>query len=117
MSPAQDASAANSGGGTSVVPDIDSTQIPSGSGEVSEQSMRILDFERQWWKYAGMKEQAIKELFGLSSTRYYQTLNQIINDPTSLSYDPMLVKRLRRMRDQRQKTRTARRLGFDPKAE
>lgn len=87
------------------------------SGELvglSERDQQILAFERQWWKYAGAKEQAIKDLFDMSATRYYQTLNQIINDPVALAHDPMLVKRLRRMRDQRQKSRTARRLGFEP---
>lgn len=100
----------------STIPAIDGGQIPADAAEVSSLNLRILDFERQWWKYAGVKEQAIKELFGLSSTRYYQTLNQVINDPAAMAHDPMLVKRLRRMRSQRQKTRTARRLGFDPNA-
>lgn len=73
----------------------------------------ILAFERQWWKYAGSKEDAIKELFSMSATRYYQVLNALINNPAALSEDPMLIKRLRRLRDQRQRTRSARRLGFE----
>lgn len=81
--------------------------------ELSERDQAILDFERQWWKYAGAKEQAIKDLFDMSATRYYQTLNRLIDNPDALAFDPMLVKRLRRMRSQRQKSRTARRLGFD----
>jgi hypothetical protein len=72
----------------------------------------LLAFERQWWKYAGAKEQAIRELFDMSSTRYYQLLNQLIDRPEALAYDPMLVKRLRRMRAQRQRQRAARRLGI-----
>ncbi|HET7305048.1 MAG TPA: DUF3263 domain-containing protein, partial [Segeticoccus sp.] len=43
-------------------------------GELSERDHEILAFERQWWKYAGAKEQAIRELFDMSSTRYYQVL-------------------------------------------
>lgn len=82
-------------------------------GELSERDRKILDFERQWWKYAGAKEQAIKDLFDMSATRYYQTLNRLIDNPDALAFDPMLVKRLRRMRSQRQKSRTARRLGFE----
>ncbi|GAB3107767.1 DUF3263 domain-containing protein [Janibacter alkaliphilus] len=80
---------------------------------LSDRDREILAFERQWWKYAGSKEQAIKELFDMSSTRYYQVLNGLINNPAALAEDPMLVKRLRRLRDQRQRTRSARRLGFD----
>ena len=73
----------------------------------------ILTFERQWWKYAGAKEDAIKELFAMSATRYYQVLNAIIDTPEALAADPMLVKRLRRMRASRQRARTARRLGME----
>lgn len=73
----------------------------------------ILSFERQWWKYAGAKEEAIKELFDMSATRYYQVLNALVDRPESLAADPMLVKRLRRLRASRQKARAARRLGFE----
>ncbi len=73
----------------------------------------ILTFERQWWKYAGAKEEAIKELFSLSATRYYQVLNALVERPEALAADPMLVKRLRRLRASRQKAKAARRLGFE----
>lgn len=73
----------------------------------------ILAFERQWWKYAGAKEQAIRELFDMSATRYYQVLNTLIDTPTALAADPMLVKRLRRLRASRQRQRSARRLGIE----
>ena len=73
----------------------------------------ILAFERQWWKYAGVKEDAIKELFSMSATRYYQVLNALVDRPEALAADPMLVKRLRRLRASRQKARAARRLGFE----
>ncbi|WP_263120897.1 DUF3263 domain-containing protein [Cellulomonas sp. RIT-PI-Y] len=82
-------------------------------GELSERDQQVLAFERQWWKYAGAKEQAIRELFDLSATRYYQVLNALIDSPAALAHDPMLVKRLRRMRSSRQRQRTARRLGSD----
>jgi Protein of unknown function (DUF3263) len=73
----------------------------------------ILAFERQWWKYAGAKEQAIRELFDMSATRYYQVLNALIDTPAAMTADPMLVKRLRRLRASRQRQRSARRLGID----
>ena len=63
----------------------------------------ILAFERQWWKYAGAKEEAIKELFSMSATRYYQVLNALVDRPEALAADPMLVKRLRRLRASRQR--------------
>jgi hypothetical protein len=71
----------------------------------------ILAFERQWWKYAGAKEQAVRELFDMSATRYYQVLNALIDRPEALVHDAMLIKRLRRMREARQRARSARRLG------
>ncbi len=81
---------------------------------LSERDRRILAFERQWWKYAGAKEQAIRELFDMSATRYYQLLNILIDRPEALECDPMLVKRLRRMRSQRQRRRAERRFGIRP---
>ena len=69
----------------------------------------VLDFEREWWRYAGAKEQAIREHFDLSATSYYAQLNALIDDERALEYDPMLTKRLRRMRAQRQRQRAANR--------
>lgn len=80
---------------------------------LTEREQQILALERQWWKYAGAKEQAIRELFDLSATHYYQILNALIDTEHALAHDPMLVKRLRRLRMSRQRARTARRLGSD----
>ena len=82
------------------------------AGQLSERDREIIAFERQWWKYAGAKEQAIRELFDMSATRYYQVLNALIDSPTALEADPMLIKRLRRLRASRQRARSARRLGI-----
>jgi hypothetical protein len=84
-----------------------------GDGGLTRREREILAFERQWWKYAGAKEQAIRELFDMSATRYYQVLNALIDTPAALSADPMLVKRLRRLRASRQRQRSARRLGIE----
>jgi hypothetical protein len=81
--------------------------------ELSAQDKRVLDFERSWWKHAGVKEQAIKEQFEMSATRYYQILNELLEKPAALSYDPILVKRLKRLRVYRQRQRVARLLGAD----
>ncbi len=86
---------------------------PSAATELTEREHAVLAFERQWWKYAGAKETAIKELFDMSATRYYQVLNALIDRPEALVADPMLVKRLRRLRSTRQRARSARRLGLD----
>ncbi len=83
------------------------------SGVLPERDQRILEFERQWWKFAGAKEQAIREQFDMSATRYYQVLNALIDQPEALAFDPMLVKRLQRMRAARQRARSARRLGIE----
>jgi hypothetical protein len=72
----------------------------------------IIDFERGWWKASGRKELAVRERFGLSPARYYQLLNRLIEQPEALEYDPMLVRRLRRLRDARRRKRFARRLGL-----
>ncbi|GAA1772964.1 DUF3263 domain-containing protein [Nonomuraea sp. LP-02] len=81
---------------------------------LTERDIELLAFERQWWRYAGAKEQAIKETFGFSATRYYQMLGELIDRPEALEHDPMLVKRLRRVRAERQRDRAARRLGMRP---
>jgi len=80
---------------------------------LGERDREILEFERQWWKYAGAKETAIRESFDMSATRYYQVLNALIDRPEALVEDPLLVRRLRRMRAERQRARSARRLGFE----
>ena len=77
-------------------------------GSLSPTEAEMLAFERQWWKFAGAKEQAIRELFDLSATRYYQVLNRLIDRPGALQYDPMLVRRLRRTREARRRTGTTR---------
>lgn len=81
-------------------------------GGLTERDQEILKFEREWWKYSGSKENAIRELFDMSTTRYYQILNALIDTEPALDFDPMLVKRLRRIRLERQRQRSARRLGI-----
>jgi hypothetical protein len=95
-------------------PSLDGSSAPVRTGGLTDRDRAILEFERQWWRYAGGKEQAIRDLFGMSATRYYQLLNALIDQPEALAQDPMLVKRLRRLRSSRQRARSARRLGVDP---
>jgi hypothetical protein len=79
----------------------------------AERWQDILDFERDWWKAAVPKERAVRARFGLSPARYYQLLNRLIDRPEALEYDPMLVQRLRRLREVRRSKRFARRLGLE----
>lgn len=75
---------------------------------LSDFEQRVLEFERSWWRYAGAKESAIKELFDLTPPRYYQLLNDLIDREDALAASPMLVKRLRRLRQARMSARSAR---------
>jgi hypothetical protein len=75
---------------------------------LDEREREILAFERKWWKHAGSKEQAIRDAFDLSATRYYQILNGLLDNPAALAHDPVLVGRLRRLRSARARSRTAR---------
>lgn len=92
------------------VPDAPAPEEPTpAASALSERDAAILAFEKQWWKYAGAKEQAVRELFDLSATGYYQVLNTLLDSPAALAAEPMLVKRLRRMRASRQRERSQRR--------
>jgi hypothetical protein len=89
-----------------------SMPISNGAG-LSELEIKMLDFERQWWRYAGAKESAIKELFDLTPPAYYQMLNNLIDREDALLAEPILVKRLRRLRESRTAARSSTRLGFN----
>lgn len=79
--------------------------------QLTDTETQVLDFERSWWKFAGAKETAIHDAFGWSPTRHYQVVNELLGRPEALAYDPMLVRRLLRLREQRQANRGARRLN------
>ena len=89
-----------------------SMPISNGAG-LSELEIKMLDFERQWWRYAGAKESAIKELFDLTPPAYYQMLNNLIDREDAVLAEPILVKRLRRHRESRTAARSSTRLGFN----
>lgn len=73
---------------------------------LSERDRRILDFEREWTRHAGSKDEAVQQEFGLTPARYYQVLNTVIDSPDAIVYDPMLVRRLQRVRETRTRERT-----------
>jgi hypothetical protein len=81
---------------------------PPAPPALDERAREILAFERRWWRHAGAKEQAVRDTFGLSGTRYYQLLNALLDDPAALAHDPVLVARLRRLRKWRAPRRPGR---------
>lgn len=81
---------------------------------LDESARELLDFERESWKLDVTKERAIRERFGFSPTRYHQVLNRTVDLPAALAYDPMLVRRLRRIRDSRRRKRVSEQLGVRP---
>ena len=93
----------------------DEQQVDSltASGPLTEREVAMLELERTWWKYAGAKEAEIRARFDVSATRYYQVLNALLEREEALAHDPLLVKRLRRLRADRARSRSARRLGID----
>jgi hypothetical protein len=75
---------------------------------LSRREHDMLTFERQWWRQAGAKETAIRDRFGVPPTRYYQVLNALVDRADALAADPLLVRRLRRLRSARQRQRSVR---------
>ncbi len=81
-----------------------------GDGVLDERSLRVLAFEARSWQQPGLKAEAIRDEFGISAARYYRILGELIDSPAALRHDPMLVKRLQRMREARAATRARRSL-------
>ncbi|HEX8630526.1 MAG TPA: DUF3263 domain-containing protein [Catenuloplanes sp.] len=100
--PAPDDEPAGAGGARVPTP---RAQADPKSAVLTEREARILAFESKWWKHAGSKEQAIRDAFDLSATRYYQLLNGLLDNPAALEHDPVLIGRLRRLRSTRARVR------------
>jgi hypothetical protein len=81
---------------------------------LSERDRAILDFERTWWTEPGPKELAIRSRFDLSAARYYQVLGDLIESPDAVNYDPLVIRRLRRLRDRRRRARYESRSAGEP---
>ena len=80
------------------------------TGPLSAQETEILEFERRWWRYGGAKDAVVREHLGISSATYYQAINAMLDKPAAMAHDPLLVKRLRRLRMARQRQRSTRRM-------
>ena len=73
---------------------------------LSDRDRAILDFERSWWTVAnGPKEQAIRDALDLSAGRYYEILNDLLDSSAAMGYDPLVIRRRRRIRDERRRAR------------
>jgi hypothetical protein len=83
-----------------------------GDDALDERSLHVLAFEARSWQQPGLKAEAIREEFGISAARYYRILGELIDSPAALRHDPMLVKRLQRMREARAATRARRSLSI-----
>jgi hypothetical protein len=83
------------------------------SDQLTEHERGILAFEREWWKYDGTKDSAVRSTFDISADEYYQVLSRLIDHPGAHEYDSLLVRRLRRQRSQRQRRRSAARRGSE----
>lgn len=88
------------------------TADSGGEPVLDERARRILAFEARSFGHPGAKAEAVRAEFGLSAARYYRLLAELIDAPAALRYDPMLVKRLQRMRDARAVARHRRTLSL-----
>ena len=99
------------GGEVHQPPPPPSPEAPAPAGGLTRREHEMLAFERQWWRRPGAKETAIRDRFGLAPTRYYQVLNALVDRPAALEADPLLVRRLRRLRAARGQRRSSQFLG------
>ena len=79
--------------------------------ELSELEQAVLRVEREWWKVARTREAAIRELTGLSEARYYLLLSALLDQERIWRADPVLVDRLRRLRERKLAERAGKELN------
>jgi len=81
---------------------------------LTERDLAIIEFERTWWSEDSSKETIIRERFELSTTRYYELLGDLIESAEAYAHDPLVIRRLRRLRDRRRKARFERQIEQPP---
>ncbi len=81
---------------------------------LTERDRAIIELERTWWSEDGPKEAIIRERFELSTTRYYQLLGELIDSDEAYEFDPLVIRRLRRLRDRRRRARFERQIEQPP---
>lgn len=77
----------------------------AGTVTLTERQRAMLDLERTWWTLDAQRDAAIRERFACSPETYYRELNELLDDADALEYDPLVVRRLRRLRDRRRRAR------------
>jgi hypothetical protein len=77
--------------------------------QLSQRDRAILDFEQSWWESATPRDQAVREQFQLTESEYAEVLNQLVASEAALLAEPLLIRRLRRLRDRRRQQHIARR--------
>lgn len=74
--------------------------------QLTDGEITMLELERSWWTEPGPKDDTIQQRLEMSSTRYYELLNELIDRPEAEAHDPLVIRRLRRMRDRRRRSRS-----------
>ena len=72
---------------------------------LTDQERAILTFEASWWTEPGDKVGLVQDRFDLAADRYAAVLAELIDRPDALDYDPLLIRRLRRLRDRSRRAR------------
>lgn len=76
------------------------SEPPSIMGSMTSTELtELLDFEEQWPRWSGRKDEAIRARFHITPARYFQIILRAIDTAEALEARPMLVRRLRRRRD------------------
>lgn len=73
--------------------------------DLTERERALLDFEGNWWTLDDAKDELIRARFSCSLDEYYQELNRLLEVPAALAHDPLVVRRLLRLRDRRRRAR------------
>jgi Protein of unknown function (DUF3263) len=72
---------------------------------LSDRDRAVLEFERSWWTEPGSKEAAVRARLGLSAGRYRQVLAALLDSDDAEAFDPLVIRRLRRRREQQRRAR------------
>lgn len=78
------------------------------SQPLTDLERQVLEFAGTTWRSKGLQEQAIRDLFDMSATRYHQLVLGLLDRPEALAFAPMTVRRLQRLRDARARDRSRR---------
>ncbi len=73
--------------------------------ELTERERALLDFEGSWWTLDTSKDDLIRARFSCSLDEYYQELNRLLEVPAALAYEPLVVRRLVRLRERKRRAR------------